>query len=75
MKLIVAYDRFGQIITAMQGGPEAEDRPVGGLGTTIGEFDVPDQLADRRLDEIVCLSHVDISANKLVEGPVEIPFP
>jgi hypothetical protein len=70
MKLTVAYDEVGQIVTAVQGGPEVEDRPVAGLGTSIGEFEVPEELARRPLEEIVGLSHVDVRANQLVEGPV-----
>jgi hypothetical protein len=74
MKLIVAYDQFGRIVAAMPGGPEAEDRPVTERGTSVEEFDVPDELTRRPLDEIVRLSHIDVGANRLVEGPVENPW-
>jgi hypothetical protein len=77
MKLIVGYDQLGRILMAAPGGPEAEDRPVGGHGMSIGEFDVPDEFTGRPLDEIVRLSRVDLGANRLVKGtgdaPPEVP--
>lgn len=66
MRLCIAYEdetgRIGAASTVGGGG----DRPVARPGTTVTELEVPDDLAEKEIHEIVHLLRVDVAAGRLV---------
>ena len=68
MKLHVAYDQKGQIVTATE-AVKGADLPVGGHGLTVAELEVPKALAGKKFQELVHELRVDIQAGQLAVQP------
>jgi hypothetical protein len=69
-KIHVAHDQFGRILSIV---PEGGDEPVAGSGVQVAQMPVSGEVAELQIDEVARRFHVDVSANELVEGPVEAP--
>jgi len=66
MKLRVAYNGHGKILTASEGGSQA-DQIAPSPGVTVAEFDVPTKFEKAKLEDFVHRLHVDVPQKRLTE--------
>ena len=67
--IYVAHDQFGQILSVVR---EEGDLPVAGPGVNVSKFEVVGERENAGVGELARLFHVDVRANQLVEGPLQI---
>lgn len=68
--IYVVHDQFGEILSIV---PEGGDEPVAGPDVQVTEMPVSGEIAGLEVAEVARRFHVDVRANKLVEGPLEDP--
>jgi hypothetical protein len=69
MKIYVAHDHHGQILSATEIGPDGGDRPVGRPGLSVAELDVPPEFEGKKLGDFMHLVQVDVAGRRLVRKP------
>jgi hypothetical protein len=69
--LNIAYDDFGQILSIVE---EGGDLPVTRPGVNVTEIAISGEMEDMELNELARRSHIDVAANRLMDGPIEDPY-
>jgi hypothetical protein len=69
MKISVAYDNQGKILTAstMESDSPIQARPEAIAGTSVEDFEVPAEFARKKLHEFLPHLHVDVATRRLIK--------